>query len=194
MKICVTIAAFFILGAATAVAQSTAPSAEVKPAVQQDAAPAGTVAQAKIDPAKEADIRKLLEVSGTKAIMIDTMGSLLKSLRPMLENALPPGDYRGKLIDLFYVKFQSKLDLNRFLDMAMVSYDRYFSDEEIKSLIVFYQTPAGQKTVSVMPKIINEMREGGQKLGEPLGRDAMQEVLAEHPELLEAMQAAAKNR
>jgi hypothetical protein len=194
MKICATIAAFFILGAACAVAQSTAPSAEVKPAVPQDAAPASTVTQAKIDPAKEADIRRLLEVSGTKAIMTDTMASLLKSMRPLLENALPPGDYRGKLIDLFYVKFQSKLDLNRFLDLAMVSYDRYFSDEEIKSLIVFYQTPAGKKTVSVMPKIINEMREGGQKLGEPLGRDAMQEVLAEHPELLEAMQAAAKNR
>jgi hypothetical protein len=35
-----------------------------------------------------------------------------------------------------------------------------------------------------------ELQEEGRKWGESLGRESMQEVLAEHPDLLEAMTAA----
>lgn len=73
------------------------------------------------------------------------------------------------------------------LDLAIVTYDRYLTDEDIKGLIAFYQTPTGQKTLSVLPKIVVELQTQGQKLGEQVGRETMMEVLSEHPEIVKAM-------
>jgi len=119
--------------------------------------------------------------------MMETMGD---TVRPLMANALPPGDYREKLIDLFFVKFKSKADLQQLLDSIAPLYDKYLSDEEIKGLIQFYQTPLGQKTVKVMPKLMAESQEKGSKWGEELGRQSMLEVLSEHPELEKAMEDA----
>lgn len=150
-------------------------------------APAG---QAKIDPAKEADIRRLMEVTGTVALMQQVMDNVQKNLKPVLMSSFPPGEYREKLVDLFFERFRSKLDSKRLLDMAVVRYDEQFSDEDIKGLISFYQTPLGQKAITALPKLTAGLQQDGQTLGQQAGRDAMIEVLAEHPELAKALQDA----
>ncbi len=118
---------------------------QVGPVPPPAAAPAP---QAKIDPVKEADIRRLLEVTGTTILMQQVMDNMQKTLKPVLTNSFPPGEYREKLVDLFFEKFRSKLDTKHLVDMAVVRYDEEFSDEDIKGLISFYGTPLGQKAVS----------------------------------------------
>lgn len=158
---------------------------------QSDLAPAPAVRSA-IDPAKEADIRHLLDVTRTAAVMQRVMGNMEQSIRPLMTNTLPPGEYRDRLIDLFFRKFQSKLDMNRLLDLAVVRYNENFSDEEIKELTKFYETPLGQKVTATLPKITGDLQQDGQALGKQLGRDSMLEVLAEHPDLAQALQAASQ--
>jgi uncharacterized protein len=150
--------------------------------------------QSKIDPVKEADIHRLLDLSGTKAAMAQILEGMEKNIRPMMMNSLPPGDYRTSLVDLFFEKFQahSKTEIQHLLDSAVPLYDKYFSDEDIKGLIQFYQTPLGVKALSVLPKLSVEMQGEGMKLGEKLGRQSMLEVLMEHPELKKLMEDAQK--
>jgi uncharacterized protein len=148
--------------------------------------------QSKIDPAKEADIRQLLAVMGGSDYVNQIMEQMEVNMRPILNNAMPPGDYREKLIDLFIAKFQSKFDANKFLEMIIPIYDKYLTDEEIKNLIVFYATPLGKKTLTALPKMMSEAQAAGSKMGEELGRQAMIEVLAEHPELKKALEEAGK--
>jgi len=183
MKLWLAIPVFLSLPATNLCAQTA-------PAQQKPAAPAAT--PAKIDPAKEADIRKLLDLVGTKALAAQSIEAMTKSIKPVLTNSLPPGDYREKLVDLFFAKFSSKTNLQHLLDMAVPIYDKHFSHQEIRSLIEFYQTPLGQKTISTLPVLMAELQDEGRKWGETLGRESMQEVLAEHPDLLEAMSAAQK--
>jgi uncharacterized protein len=192
MKFRPAICVFLLFGSATAYAQSVPPKA----AAQTQNSPASTTTTdgaAKIDPAKEADIRRLLDLVGTKALMAQTIDSMGKSMKPILTNSLPPGDYREKVVDLFFAKFSSRLNLQKMLDLAVPIYDKNFSQQEIRGLIEFYQTPLGQKTIATLPKLSAELREEGRKLGEAIGRDSMMEVLAEHPELAEAMNAAQKS-
>jgi hypothetical protein len=178
---------------ASAQSQSSQSSAASQPAPKQAAPqtaaapPASTPA---IDPAKEADIRRLLEVAGTANMMSEIMTNMEKNMKPMLTKSLPPGDYREKLIDLFIDKLDPRIKamIPQLQDMAMVSYDKYLSDEDIRGLTLYYQTPLGKKTISVLPKIFSELQEQGQKLGEQVGRDTMLEVLSEHPELVKEMQ------
>ena len=184
MKVFAAIAVFLIMGASAQAAQN-----QTAPAPDPVAAP---IAQAKVDPAKEADIRHLLDVAGTSAVVQQVMDTTEKSLRPLLANALPPGEYRSQLIDLFFEKFHSKLDTKRLLDLAVVRYDEQFSDEDIKGLIKFYETPLGQRYISALPKLTAELQQDGQALGQQIGRDSMIQVLFEHPDLAKGLQEASQ--
>jgi hypothetical protein len=95
-------------------------------------------------------------------------------------------------LNLFFAKFQSKAEIHKLLDLIVPVYDKYLSDEEIKGLIQFYQTPLGQKTLRVMPQLMAESQEAGRKWGEGLGRQSMLDVLSEHPELEKALEDAQK--
>ena len=178
---------------------SQLPAANKPPARGQAADPASddsTTAQAKIDPVKEADIRHLLELTGAKSMVSQVMTSMESSIKPLMMNSLPPGEYREKLVDLFFQEFQSRANgemIPRLLDAAIPVYDKYYSDDDIKGLIRFYETPVGQKALSLMPKISTELQSQGQKMGQTIGRDAMLKVLADHPDLKSALDDAAKS-
>ena len=162
---------------------------------QEPQAPVGTkssanTVQTKVDPAKAADIQKLMELMGAKALMLQIIGGMEGNIKPLMTSALPHGEYRAKLVDLFFDKFHSKLDSQKLIDLAVPVYDKYYTAEEVKALIRFYQTPLGQKVVTVLPKLTNELQSAGRSWGETLGRESMQEVLAEHPDLAKALEDA----
>ncbi len=194
MRTCAAMVWFLLLAWLPAQPQTGPQSVSAKQTKQQQNVPAKTpsAAPSAIDPAKEADIRRLLELTGAKGLVKQTMDSMEGSIKPLLASALPPGEYRDKLIDLFFAKFQSKANPKALLDLAVPLYDKYLSHEEIKGLIQFYQTPLGQKTITVLPKLTGEMAELGKQWGQDLGQQCMREVLAEHPDLAQALEAAGK--
>ena len=182
-----------------ATARGTAPGAQdPKPVQSAPAQTAAAPAQAasgnsapSVDPAKEAAVRKMFEVMGTTKMMQQVLAGMSSNMRPMLMSSLPPGEYREKLADLFLQKFQSKIRVDELLDLTVPIYAKYFSKEEIEGLTRFYQTPLGQKSLSVLPQAVVEMQTESMKLGEKLGREAMVEVLDEHPDLKRALEEAA---
>jgi len=196
VKFLATAACFFLLG--TLAARMGNRSPQVLPdnlQAQEQKPPVANSAEShsNIDPVKEADIRALLAVSGTEETVKQLMSSMTEnSIRPMLTSSLPPGDYRDKLIDLFLLKLQSKMDAHRLSELAVPVYDKYLSDQDVKDLTSFYSTPLGKKTLTVVPKMTAELQDEGRKMGEEAGRQAMLEVLAEHPELQQALEEAAK--
>ena len=181
---------FLLSALLTAQAQTPSTATTAKPAAKQNE----TAPSAKIDPAKEADIRRLLEVTGVKTIVAQTVAGMTDNIRPVLRQSFPPGDYRDKLIDLFLERFQAKVGVEELMSLSIPIYDKYFSQEEIRSMIRFYETPLGQKTIQVLPQLMEEMRKKGEELGSKLGEQAMTEVLAEHPDLAEAIEKAGKSK
>jgi hypothetical protein len=178
------------LGVSSIAAQDQAPA----PAPASSDSTAAAVSAPQIDPAKAADIQRLIDVAGTRKLLTETMTSMQANIRPTLVQALPPGPYREKLINLFFERLQTKMSIQQFLDMAVAAYDKYLTDDDVKALIAFYQTPLGQKTLTILPKMAADLQAQGMRIGEEAGRESMQEVLAEHPELARAMQDAAALR
>jgi hypothetical protein len=148
-------------------------------------------AKPKISPEKETDIRKLLDLMDVAKLMSQTMDGMQSQIRPTLTASLPPGEYRNKLIDLFFERFRAKADPQQMVDMAVAIYDKHFTDNDIKGLIKFYETPLGKKTISALPEVTAELEQQGGEWGQKLGRESMQEVLAEHPDLADALKSAA---
>ena len=167
---------------------STGNGSDFRPASANSAATPST-----IDPAKEADIRQLLKIMGAGDLAMQVMGQLEKNMKPLITKSLPPGDYREKLVDLFMQKFQSKIDSGKMVDLVVPVYDKYLDDGEVKSLTQLYQTPIGQRLLSVMPKITAESQAAGEQWGRELGRESMVEVLGEHPDLEKALEQATRN-
>jgi hypothetical protein len=189
MKRLATLVTVFLLTALCS-AQDSSSGADQSQSVA--AAAKASRAQVDIKKAKEADIRRLLDLTHAGALATQTMNSMEGNIRPLMTNSFPPGEYREKLIDLFFVKFHSKFDQQAILDLAVPVYDKYYSDDEVKELIHLYETPLGQKMLATMPKLMAELQAAGEKQGQELGRQSMLEVLAEHPEMERALQNAQK--
>src|SRR5579872_3455919 len=191
MKMCRAIVWLLLLGCTYAQTQGGPPKPAPEHGIDHPA-PNAAAQPPKIDPAKAADIRQLMDVAEVTSLMSQMMETMGDNIKPAMTNALPTGDYREKLIDLFIAKFKSKADMQQLLNLIAPLYDKYLSDEEIKGLIQFYQTPLGKKTVKVMPQVMVEAQQAGRKWGEALGRQSMIDVLSEHPELEKAMEDANK--
>jgi hypothetical protein len=146
--------------------------------------------EVKIDPGKEADIRQLLDLTKASAMVTQVMGGMEQGIKPLMTNALPAGEYREKLVDLFFAKFHSKIQSSNFVDLVVPVYDKYYTREEIEGLIQFYKSPLGQKMVTTMPKLTADLQVEGGRWGQQLGSDSMSEVLLEHPELEKALEDA----
>lgn len=180
------------LGVLCVAQEASSPAADSN-SEQSVAAAARANRQPKIDPQKEADIRRLLEVMGTQAAMTQVMADMEKNIKPLLTSSFPAGEYRDRLIQLFFEKFHSKVDPQEMLGLAIPVYDKYLSDADIKGLIEFYSGPLGQKMVRILPQLMSESGERGRQWGERIGRESMIEVLQEHPDLQQAMQASKKS-
>ena len=198
MKIRALISWLFLLCMVSAQAAAGTPQASPNQRVAEPRKPSSSpetdsIAPSKIDPAKEAAIRQLIDLTGGTTVVSQVMDGTQKNMRPMMVNMLPPGEYRDKLIDLFFEKFRSKADVRVLVNLAVQKYDKYLSEEEVKGLIQFYSTPLGQKTLSVLPKLMVELQGESMKWGEDLGRQSMIEVLSEHPELRKALEDASQS-
>jgi uncharacterized protein len=154
--------------------------------------PASTSEPANVNPQKEADIRRLMSVTGAAGLGVATMSNMETSMRPLLEKSMPPGEYRARLIELFFQKFHAEATQESLTNLVIPIYDRHFSDDEIKGLIAFYETPLGKKSISVLPQVVSEAQQAGGAWGSELGRRCMQEVLTEHPDLARQLEDAQK--
>ena len=146
-----------------------------------------------VDPQKAADIRRLMEVTGAGVLGVQIMRGMQTELRPIIENSLPPGEYRGQLVDLFLAKFQSIATGESLVTIVIPIYDKHFSDDEIRQLTAFYETPIGRKAVAELPKVVAESQQVGKEWGMTLGQESLNEVLTEHPELKKALEDAQKH-
>ena len=106
MRACVVSVCFVICSTPLCGAQGASPKpAAAPPSVQAPPPAIAATERSKIDAAKEADIRHLLELAGTRALMGQMMSGMQQNIKPLMIEALPAGEYREKLIDLFFEKF-----------------------------------------------------------------------------------------
>lgn len=184
MKTRIVLAILF-LGALPALAQTEAPARQFQET--QAAAPR------KIDPTKEADIRRLLELTGAKIAAEKSMKAMMELSRTSLAKSLPQNEGSQKFVELFFKKLETKLKMDDLLELVLPIYDKHLTEEDVRELIQFYETPLGQRTAKIFPQILQESQSVGAQWGQEVGRQAAQEVLDEHPELKQALAAPPGN-
>jgi len=116
---------------------------------------------------KNDDILKLLKVSGSDKLADQMMDAIIPQFQQLV-----PG-----IPDAFWVKFREKLNMDDFINACIPAYDKYYTHDEIKQLIKFYESPLGRRMVEVTPLLTQETIAIGQKWGEKLGQDIVNELI-----------------
>ncbi|MEH2245905.1 DUF2059 domain-containing protein [Nostoc sp.] len=116
---------------------------------------------------KTNNIKKLLEISVTK--------NLFRSLITQLSNEFK-SEY-PQVPQKFWETFAAELNPDDLIKEMIPIYNKYFTNEEIKQLIAFYQTPVGQKTLN--PQILQEATSIGIRYGKEVAQRALNKLEAE---------------
>jgi hypothetical protein len=141
---------------------------------------ADVVAKPAISPEKRALIAELLEVTDTKKTAAAVFNSVLDQDEKEMPNFVWQGVLASKAVqeldaaaqeDLRQTLlaesnrmskrirelFAERIDFTRIVeDISTDLYDKYFTEAEVKDLIIFYKSSTGKKTIDVMPKMFTE--------------------------------------
>ena len=118
---------------------------------------AGATAFAQTDPF-EADILKMQQIngsSGTTDAIFSQIVAQLKSAKPDVTEA----KWAALKKDVFDVEVK---DLQK---MLVPVYKKYFTPEEVKAIIAFYESPVGKKLAGQTPQITTESMQVTQQWG-----------------------------
>jgi TonB family protein len=136
-----------------------------------------------IDPQLRADILHLLEVIHVRDKTTQVARTMFDSLRPTILSSLPPTARREEIADAYEDKLVNLLSGQDFIDAEVAEYAKYLSDDDIKGMIDFYTTPAGQHFNAVQSDLVA----GGMQIGQDLARKKIPEIMrslcSEFPEL-----------
>ena len=134
-----------------------------------------------IDPAKEADIRSLLELVGARDMIQDAADNAVSQFKEKISASMPNNERAQNLANTFAAEFHKKYDPDDLMNQLVVIYDKHYTDEEIKGLLQFYGSPLGQKAAAEMPKINREIVAATRAISNQAARQAWQELKAENP-------------
>src|SRR2546425_2465156 len=139
--------------------------------------------QPPIDPQLKAEILRLFDVMHLKEQTAKTSDAMVDSLRPMMQAVLPVTPNREKIADAYVKDLMTLLDTQEFTDRTLGAYAKYFSGDDIKGLIQFYQTPAGQHFAEAMAPLFNELNQVGQQMAMEHLPEIFRQLCKDYPEL-----------
>jgi hypothetical protein len=138
---------------------------------------------AAVDPAKEADIRALLELAGFTEILKSagerTSGEYTKKIRATVKDRARAQE----LSAAFRERFREHFSAAEMSGKLVREYDRNFTAEEIQELLKFYSSPLGQKFGAEMPKMAEGMQRAVSARSESAARETWQALRAGNAEL-----------
>src|SRR5271169_1070969 len=182
-----------LLFGSAAMAQTTTPAAPAKPPVHQPGVPAQPQSNqaaptkpspGKIDPAKEAAIRKLMEV--TQA------GKLGENINMYISNQVQMGLKQAQVmsadkIPQFMGAFNQKLAAaappSAVANAMVPVYDKLMSLEDIQGLDQFYESPLGQRALKALPQVVTETENMATQMQQKAALNVLQGMSDEYPEL-----------
>jgi hypothetical protein len=127
-------------------------------------------AQSEVPAAKRQEIEKMLRLTGMEQLMAQMKTQMIAGLKTQMSQV--PKE--------FWTKFESSMDMGVLLEKIIPLYDKYYTTEDLKAVNAFYQSAAGQKVLSTLPKIMQESiaigQEWGRKMGEQAAAEAQQEL------------------
>jgi len=134
----------------------------------------------RLDPAKEADIRSLMDLVGARGAVQEQAAKNVDQIRENLVATMPAGDRGQQFVDAFVADYQKRFNADEVSGQLVGIYDKHFTDDEIKGLLQFYGSPIGRKFAAEMPKIASEIQAANHAVSARVAKDVLQDLPSEY--------------
>jgi uncharacterized protein len=131
------------------------------------------------DPAALQKAVELLQASGAQAAFEQLIPRVTQQVG-LLAEQINPGE--GKQVnELMQTKFLPRIleRSHEFTELIAEVYAKHFTMAELDQLIEFYNTPVGRKLVQEQPQMMTEAMGLGQRWGQAVASEVMQEIAPE---------------
>jgi uncharacterized protein len=185
MKLGIALIAAALLTASPLLAQTPPGAAQQKPAPTQPgqtAAIAPAAAPEKLDPAKDAAIRHLLDITGESKEGQNISTGMTNQVHTVMGRSIPP-DQLPKFMDTFTAKFNAGAPPKAVTDAMVAIYARHFSLEDIQAMTKFYESPVGQQMVKEMPDVSRESQTAGMQMDQKVAMQVLWGMEDDYPQL-----------
>ncbi len=132
---------------------------------------------------KKDNIRHLMTVMGVEKLTQTMLDQYLQAMKPILAKSSTNNEEVRKRLDRFSEIMSEEFKQVNLSSLHVELYDKYFTNDEIKGLIQFYESPVGKKYIEVLPAITQESMKRGMEVGSTVGQKALARLLEEFPEL-----------
>lgn len=108
---------------------------------------------------KQESIKLLIHLMKTDSLVEKIFTSVVPVImKQTLNNGQDSVQITSRVQNMNAVLASSKLLFNKILDEDIVEiYDKFYTENEIKDLIVFYSSPTGKKTIEKTPEMQKEI-------------------------------------
>jgi hypothetical protein len=138
-----------------------------------------------IDPAFRADIVKMMELTGTSKLGHQIATMISQQMLQAMKAQHP--EVSAKTFEVVQEvaekEFEGAFEGPNGLQLRLIPlYAKYFTADDVKGLIAFYQSPLGQKSLSVTPALMKDAMTLGQQWAAeaaPRVQEAVKKRLAE---------------
>ncbi|MBS1605077.1 MAG: DUF2059 domain-containing protein [Bacteroidetes bacterium] len=118
------------------------------------------------DSTKIRHIRQLMELTGMARLGNQMMTNIISSYKQ---------NYPAATTE-FWDAFMKEADMSQLFEKIIPVYEQNFSDDDIKELIVFYQSPVGRKMIDKMPVIMQQSMQIGSDWGKQLSEKVIEKL------------------
>jgi len=122
--------------------------------------------KAKAD-AKRADIRALQKTLGLERLMGTMLEQLMSSQIENMRKMRP--DIPPEFWERFEKEVRVQFKTEDLLELLVPIYERHYSHEDIRAMLTFFNSPAGQHFVQAGPEVQREAMEAGRRWGREVG-------------------------
>lgn len=188
-KTALTIAAFCC--AAPLFAQgNAAPAKPAAPSAAPTRAAAAPSPSAAIDPAKQAAIKHLLELTEISKMGDSFSTAISTQVRSVVGGSMAQ-DRLEKFMTSFDQRFRARATRESIEELIVPIYAQHFSTEEIQELIRFYESPLGQRVVKTLPEVAEQSQNAGIEFERDAALRTLHDMSDDYPELKSLLPAQA---
>ncbi len=141
---------------------------------------------AQSDPAKIAQIRRLLGVMGVQDRMPQMMRAMTDQMVGLMDTKSKSGDSAAPEMSQFSTLLRermiAKMQALDLVGLYVPAYDKHYTADDISALIAFYESPVGQKSLQLQTQITVESMQAITPVIQRLTRESAAEIQKEHPE------------
>jgi len=136
----------------------------------------------KPDPAKDAAIRHLLDITNESQMADSISGMISTQVRSLAAREMKD-DRLQKFMVEFDQQFRASVPASKVVDAVVPIYSQEFSMEEIQGLIKFYESPLGQKMVQTMGQVSRDTQQAGFSIEKQAAIATLQKMTTDYPEM-----------